>query len=311
MSKFNFAFVLYIFLAPVFSQNLSDLRLKDNESKLIIQQALVTEKFGSEAFHLKIQNFKFKNNTVDFPSIELLKPRQKKSVALGVILSAILPGAGQFYGESYVKAGIFLLAELVAWGTYIYFTHRGDRKDEEFRKFADENWDVRRYARWLNDQFQQSINWQEPDLQELRRQIILAEQDLRFSHTLPEYYTQQYYEVIGKYQTFMGGWADAENGFGNWLVTGGPGGNYYTYRTPMFLYYAGERQKANDFYDLAKIGPITAILNHILSAADAAWTVSKYNRGLKLQTGFRFQNQISPYTYQIEQIPTFNVRLNF
>ncbi|MCX7878664.1 MAG: hypothetical protein N2510_08510 [Ignavibacteria bacterium] len=79
----------------------------------------------------------------------------------------------------------------------------------------------------------------------------------------------------------------------------------------MFIYYAGERQKANDFYDLAKIGPITAILNHILSAADAAWTISKYNSRLKLQTGFRIQNHYSPYTNSIKQIPSFNLQLNF
>jgi hypothetical protein len=109
----------------------------------------------------------------------------------------------------------------------------------------------------------------------------------------------------------MGGWADAENGFGNWVVTGGQGGNYYTYQTPMFRFYAGERQKANDFYDLARIGPITAILNHILSAADAAWTISNYNKRIKLETGFRIKNYLSPYSNDIKHMATFNLRLNF
>ncbi|MCX7878478.1 MAG: hypothetical protein N2510_07555, partial [Ignavibacteria bacterium] len=207
LNSLSLLFLLFL-TSQVFAQDFSEFRLKGYDQKYF-RIANDFNKPSDQGFSHKIRNYKFINNVTYFSPEILQKPKKKKSVALGVLLSAILPGAGEFYGESYLKAGIFLGVELLAWGTYIYFTGRGDKKDEEFRKFADQNWDVRRYARWLNDQFQQSINWQEPDLQELRRQIILAEQELRFSHTLPEYYTQQYYEVIGKYQTFMGGWADA------------------------------------------------------------------------------------------------------
>ncbi|MCI0450453.1 MAG: hypothetical protein L0Y79_11850, partial [Chlorobi bacterium] len=96
-----------------------------------------------------------------------------------------------------------------------------------------------------------------------------------------------------------------------WLVTKN---NYlppYNYQTPMFKSYAVDRQDANDLYDYAKIGPITAILNHILSAADAAWTISTYNKNIKVETGFRIGNFRSPYTYKIEQMPTFNVSVSF
>ena len=61
----------------------------------------------------------------------------------------------------------------------------------------------------------------------------------------------------------------------------------------MFKSYSADRGDANDMYNYAKVGPITAILNHILSAADAAWTISTYNKKIKVETGFRMGNYFS------------------
>jgi len=236
-------------------------------------------------------------------------PKKKKSLALGVILSAILPGAGEFYGESYLKAGIFFGVEVLAWSYFIYFTKKGDNKEAEYQAYANTYWDVRTYARWLkNESFDQSggIDPDEPNLDVLREQIMVCER-ANFSHTMPEYYSQQYYELIGKYQNFQGGWTNLEH-----VPTKAPGPyNYVTYHDPIFTNYANERQEANDFYDYAKIGPITVILNHILSAADAAWTISAYNNKIKVETGFRMDTRRSPYTYELEMLPTFNMKVSF
>ncbi len=306
-------FIAIVFCSGIlYSQNITDSKLKLNESRsgLITEDKILTTESALNTVPQRNLLLNPAAPEKDFSSFDInyQQQKKKKSIGLGILLSALVPGAGEFYGENYLKAGIFFAVELLAWGTYFYFDGKGNNKTEEFEKFANENWDVRRYARWLNDEFQQSIDWQQQDLQELRNQIIASERTLNFSHTLPEYYSQQYYELIGKYQTYMGGWADAESGFGNWQVTRQ---NYETYHTEMFKSYAIERQKANDFYDYAKIGPITAIVNHILSAADAAWVISTFNQKLKVQTGFRMQNRVSPYTYEIKQIPTFNLSVNF
>lgn len=240
---------------------------------------------------------------------ENLQVKKKKSVGLGVLLSALLPGAGEFYGESYLKAAIFVGIEAICWGTYLYFNNKGNTQEESYQNYANTYWSVRTYAAWLKDEgFSQSsgINPSEPDLNVLREQIMVCER-ANFSHTMPEYGSQQYYELIGKYQNFQAGWTNLEH-----IPTKDPGPyNYQTYKDPVFNNYANERQKANDFFDYAKIGPITAILNHILSAADAAWVISSYNSKIKVETGFRMQNRVSPYTYDVKQIPTFNVAVNF
>jgi hypothetical protein len=199
--------------------------------------------------------------------------------------------------------------EAAAWGTFAYFQHKGNKQTETYQNYANSNWDVRLYARWLKEQnFEGSggINPDLPDLEQLRLQINECEQQ-NFSHTLPEYYSQQYYEVIGKYQNFVGGWLDAYVN-GNWIVTKQ---NFQTYKTYMFNYYADERQKANSYYNTGDIGIYVVILNHILSAADAAWTVSIYNKEVRMKTGVGVTTYRSPYTLSTGLIPTFKLSMNF
>lgn len=235
-------------------------------------------------------------------------PKKKKSMALGVVLSALLPGTGEFYGENYLKAGIFFGVEVLAWSYFIYFTKKGDNKTDEYQAYADKYWNVYTYAAWLkNEGFDGAggidLN-ANPDV--LREQIMACERQ-NFSHTMPEYYSQQYYELIGKYQNFQAGWTNLEH-----VPTKAPGPYFYQdYKDPIFTNYSNERQKANDFYDYAKVGPITAILNHILSAADAAWTISTFNNRIKVETGFRIDTKRSPYTYEMEMLPTFNMSVSF
>lgn len=269
------------------------------------------ESFYSVRDQLLSSGQKDDKNSLSTESIDMnfQLQKKKKSVGLGVLLSALIPGAGEFYGEDYLKAGIFFGVELLAWGTYFYFDSKGDNQTEEFQSYADQYWDVHTYARWLKDEgFQESggINPDEPNRDILREQIMVCER-ANFSHTMPEYESQQFYELIGKYQNFQAGWTNLAN-----RPTKSAGPYWYeTYHDPVFTNYAADRQQANDYYDYAKIGPITAMVNHILSAADAAWVISTYNSKIKLQTGFRIENRVSPYTYKIEQFPTFNMSVTF
>lgn len=235
--------------------------------------------------------------------------KKPKSIVLGTVMSALVPGAGEFYAESYTKAAIFFGVELLSWGTFAYFRVKGDNQTEDYQAYADQNWDVRRYARWLVDQqFTGSggIDPSTPDLELLRQQIIYCESQ-NFSHTLPEYGSQQFYELIGKYQNFIGGWRDAENENG-WVITRN---NYQTYKTQMFVDYSIEREKANDFYDYAQLGVVAVILNHILSAADAAWTISIFNKELLLETGMKIKYYTSPVTGVGGNLPTLNFKVTF
>lgn len=311
------ALLLFIMVSSsMFSQELKtekfSLSRKENLSKLVID-----DKFQQGRMYQQVQYsgkhdllpLNSEKNIFSGADDNLQVKKKKKSVGLGVLLSAVIPGAGEFYGGNYLKAGIFFGVEVLAWATFAYFESKGNKKEEEYQAYADQYWDVRTYARWLKDEgFSESggIDPDEPNKDVLREQIMVCER-ANFSHTMPEYGSQQYYELIGKYQNFQAGWTNLEH-----VPTKAAGPyNYQTYRDPVFTNYAADRQKANDFFDYAKIGPITAIVNHILSAADAAWVISTYNSKIKVETGFRMQNRVSPYTYQIKQFPTFNVAVSF
>lgn len=302
--------------SSIFSQGLNpgkfSLNKKESSGKLIIDDKFQKGTMYQQVLPLKKDGLLSLNtgkNIFSGAEDNLQVKKKKKSVGLGVLLSALVPGAGEFYGENYLKAGIFFGVEVLAWATFAYFESKGNKKEEEYQAYADQYWDVRTYARWLkNEGFSESggIDPDEPNKDVLREQIMVCER-ANFSHTMPEYGSQQYYELIGKYQNFQAGWTNLEH-----VPTKAAGPyNYQTYRDPVFTNYAADRQKANDFFDYAKIGPITAIVNHILSAADAAWVISTYNSKIKVETGFRMQNRVSPYTYQIKQFPTFNVAVSF
>lgn len=234
---------------------------------------------------------------------------KKKSVLLGTILSVLVPGAGEFYAKSYVKAAIFFGVELLSWGAFAMYQIKGDNQTDKFESYADQYWSVYRYAEWLVDeQFTgySVINPNEPDKNILRLQIMECERQ-NFSHTLPEYGSQQFYELIGKYQNFQAGWTNLAH-----IPTRTQGPYWYeTYKDPVFINYSNERQKANDYYNYAKTGIIVVVLNHILSAADAAWSVSMFNKQVKVETGFEIKRYRSPYTLEAGNLPAFNMRVTF
>ncbi len=237
------------------------------------------------------------------------KETGEKSVLLGTALSALLPGAGEFYAKSYLKAGIFFGVELLSWGAFALFQIKGDDQTDKFQTYADQYWSVRQYAQWLVDeQFTgySVINPNEPDREVLRLQIMECERQ-NFSHTLPEFGSQQFYELIGKYQNFQAGWTNLAH-----VPTKNQGPYWYeTYKDPVFVNYANERQLANDYYNYAKTGIIVVVLNHILSAADAAWTVSMFNKELKMETGLEIKRYRSPYTLEVGNMPVLNLRVSF
>ncbi|MGA2668050.1 MAG: hypothetical protein ABSF32_03930 [Ignavibacteria bacterium] len=238
------------------------------------------------------------------------QPQKEKSIWIGGGLSLLIPGAGEYYAKSYVKAAIFLGVEAICWGAYAYYNHKGNKQTDDFQNFANQNWNVHQYAQWLVDQqftgYGQIVP-NEQDRTKLWNEIHYCEEQSGFAHTLPDYGTQQYYELIGKYQEYVSGWPDARDASG-WLITKQ---NYETYRSPIFISYAYSRQLANTYYNDGQTGAMIALLNHVLSAADAIWSVSIFNKNLKVQTGMEIRRELSPYTFKMESIPTFNVNISF
>jgi hypothetical protein len=209
----------------------------------------------------------------------------RKSPYIAAGLSLVVPGAGHFYTERYWEAAAFFAADVVAWVLAYHYDKKGDRQTDFFQNYADEHWSVVDYAtyaeatyaggttfNWRNANFNNTSlrPWQRVDWNELNRmeRHIGGSQGpgQYYSHTLPPYGDQQYYELIGKYGQFNQGWDDAP-----------PTYQYLYPVTARFSYYAGERGKANSYYNTASTWVTVAIINHVLNAAYAGLSAGWYN----------------------------------
>lgn len=243
---------------------------------------------------------------------------ERKSPLRAALYSALLPGAGEFYTESYWKAGGFFLAEAALWGLYLINDSKGDDQTALFQQFADVHWSVVRYVEWI-DRYLSELNpdaggtggiivgnsgqpWDRVDwakLNELEEKIGRKTGN-GFTHRLPRRPEQQYYELIGKYPQYIGGWDDGNDKTPSDITSSNV--------SPRFLEYAAMRGKANDFFNIASTMASLIVVNHVLSALDAAWSASQYNSRLQLES--HLVPTIRPFGL-IEFVPTTKLTYRF
>jgi hypothetical protein len=265
-------------------------------SKAIARRALTgsiaTDLFSTTTLQLSSSSTLFQESS---------NVKDQKSPVLAAVLSAAVPGAGEFYSQSYIKSGAFLAAEVISWIVNVSYNRRGDQATSDFQNYADVNWSVVRYADYLDKNEGCGINinpntnlpaWQRVNWAELND----CERKLGgfFSHTLPPHGDQQYYELIGKYPQYNPGWDDG----------GGPISE--TNISPHFKDYSLMRGHANDLYNKASTALVVIVANHILSAADAAWSVTRYN---SVHAQLEMKMQRTPFG--METVPTATVSVRW
>lgn len=294
-----------------------------NALVIIISFVLVSSSFAQEVpnredlTHYALSSDEASNKTLQEKDIKEkfhknISAGNEKSPVLGGVLSAIVPGAGEFYAKSYLKAAIFLAVEAGMWIGYVTFQNKGNDQEAYYKGIADgpNGWNVRKYATWLRDQAgATSVNPSESDLNTLRSQINAFE-STHFSHQLPAYGTQQYYELIGKYQNFVPGWSDASSTISATVNYSDPN-SYVNVKTPLFNSYSYDRQQANDYFDTSTRFITGVIINHVLSAADAVWSVHMFNSNLKVKTGLRVQERFGGIFMERYSLPMANVSVQF
>ncbi|MEI7812227.1 MAG: hypothetical protein WCJ01_07355 [Ignavibacteria bacterium] len=243
----------------------------------------------------------------------LINNANKKSPLLAGVLSAILPGAGEFYSGSYIKAAVFLAVEASAIVAAISYNKQGDNATTEFQVYADEHWSVVRYTEWLNKFTTElgapgvspvAINnntnlkpWERVNLSDLNN---LEQKIPVFSHHLEHHGYQQYYELIGKYNQFSHGWD---------YWQGVPETEVYMTNVPQQMQDYSEMFLKPDktYYKYAARAVTVILVNHLLSAIDAVWTAGSYNKNLNI--GMKV-NQTSLFG-QADYYPELNLTYRF
>jgi hypothetical protein len=227
-------------------------------------------RFELEVESLKGQNFLASEFTAEVDNINAeqneplkISHPSKKSPFLAFALSAAIPGAGQLYNGSNIFKSIgFFVFDGALWGGHIKWHQDGLDLTHEFEAYADQHWTE-------GDTTNNNANL---DPQTYRGYLLAEYGDVNdttvgeFTHSLPSTKTQQYYEMIGKYDQFAGGWDDY------WV--GPDSGNVLTFNR---LHYEDMRKKANDKLDQANTLIYVSIINHLISAVDAAVSAKRHN----------------------------------
>ena len=227
--------------------------------------------------------------------------------------SAVLPGAGQWINGQRVKALVALGLEAAVITGYVVTRQNGLDAEDDFRAFADSRWSPTRYASWLND-YREYLNdehaasitappvdllqgvdfglpssWSAAEraavqqmfdqIMAIERQAFHPETGAAFSHQLPDFADQQYYELIGKYFQFAPGWDDypawrgADDAFLDAIdpeLTGANGSKPNVSDT--FYSYAREHADAQDLLRKASRISLLIVVNHLVAGIDAAVT---------------------------------------
>lgn len=274
---------------------------------------------------------------------------EEKNVALAFGASALLPGAGQWLNGQRIKAFVAVGLEAAIITSYVVTRRNGLNEEDAFRDFAHGQWDPAKYASWLND-YREYLNdehaasitappvnvvsgidlsqpggWSAADrdrVQEMFNQITAIERQAFhpetgavFSHQLPDFGDQQYYELIGKYFQFAPGWDDYpawRDGDDGFLVAidpelTGPGGSKPNV-SDTFYAYARDHADAQDLLRKASRISTLLVVNHVIAGIDAAVSAKLFNdrqaRQLDTRMGLAWDPDGRP-------VPVASMRLTF
>lgn len=211
---------------------------------------------------------------------------QSKSPGKAFLFSFLLPGLGQNYSESKIKRFIFPAIEVGLWAGWFALRSHGFDKRREYQSFADTHWDRNRYYDSLRVTYNCGLGYND-DTQPCYYNPQDSTRFFYFTHHLPATKNIEYYENIGKYEQFRGGWDDPPN------------------RTA----YLEMRFLSNRAFDRAKALAITSLGNHLLSAIDAAVSANKFNKKADRLSQVKFQMRLAAEGNEV--VPHVRMAYNF
>ena len=224
-----------------------------------------------------------------------------------LLLSLVVPGLGQVYNKEPIwKPSVFIATEIVSITSIMYANKKADEIRMDYQKFADENWNVKD---WWN--FTQSgpevienngLYFTDNKLKAMRDYVgthhltihlkgdlvnlfnteFLTSDSLSIlsgyldSDDLSMVKDRHYYENIGKYDQFVGGWSDVSTSW-YWEEKDVGDSTEIVIKTPMKQSYLDDRYKSNQWLSFAKFSISAMMFNHVISGLEAVWA----NRSIK------------------------------
>lgn len=278
----SFAVTMITFIMPLsvaqaieFSESIFDREQHKVKYNIIASSFLYDDDDSTFQPPAKVESFEWETNKVDY---------KYKSPTKAFLLSLALPGLGQYYYGSRIRPLVYVGTEVVSWLLYTKWNSEGDDLTDAFQAYNLQNWSRSRYIDYLFELWGDSSD---TDIGEL-------------THRLPDDYSQQFFEMSGKYDQFAWGWEDAilndrdmDTYIGDPNVTGDGDLQKITAdsstipTTKQRFIYEQMRDDANVRYDKAKRMVYVAMFNHLVSAFEAYIVTRNHNRALN-RSSFEF-----------------------
>ena len=241
-----------------------------------------------------IQNDSIKNDL----SVLKLKNQQVIYPGKPLLMSLVLPGSGQYYNESpFWKTALFFgfeLATLFAWNNY---KQNAETYRKNYQEFADQNWSL---ENWVFNRFN-PVSQEWGSISALSS--LAGTHDLRlvvsgslandlnisghissdslekhpewfYSGDIAEVRDRHFYENIGKYDQFVGGWVDAREDWYEFEKNVGDS-TETVIKTPYKQDYIDDRFRANQMLNYAKYSITALMFNHVISGIESVWYSQK------------------------------------
>ncbi len=251
-----------------------------------------------------------------------------RNAGLALISSLILPGSGQaLVNRQWVKSGVMAYAEVLAMYGYVKNATLGRDLEKHYWTYVETGWSAAKYAGFLVDYYnfynpsnKMNYNdlatpgsnlaaliqsgkfpanarqeWPLIDLSKLRaleaKTLYGGSSGTAFSHNLPEYGSQQYYELVSKYFQFGPGWKDFNKAVNQvtWEKSG---------MSQAWFDGAAKSKRFNDRLRTARNMMSLVFVSHIFSGFDAMIAARLHNH--------KFQTSVS-----MLEGASLNVKVNF
>ena len=227
------------------------------------------------------------NYTVQRDSVSIPLP------AKAMFKSLLIPGWGQFHNkDNWWKAIIFAGVETLGIISAVNFENKAERIRRDFEAFGDKHWTLERWYKNTQKIFPDSwyntiIGTHKLGLK-INGNYYFSDKltDLIKSYTWTEITVirdRNFYENIGKYDQFVGGWDDVyDDPFDS-------EGSWYTIKkgnvesiilTEQKNYYRSLRHDSNILKHYSKYSVSAVMFNHLASALEAAYTANKKDKNL-------------------------------
>jgi len=177
-----------------------------------------------------------------------------KTPGKALLLSALVPGTGELYVGA-KRGWVFLGVEVAFWVTHLVLDRKGEELKDDYEQFADEHWDAGRYLQW--ETYLDTVKSSKTHELPMRCQDDQCE----------PIKSQDYYEMIGKYDQFVIGWDDndAKEPLSQYDTIESLGAVLSEHR----LGYRDMRAESNDYLKPAGYILGAILFNHVISALDA------------------------------------------